>query len=59
MAEIIRILYDEVKRLELILLPNHIESMYEPLEELTTCIYFQRNIDEFTSDDIKVNTNFL
>lgn len=59
MAEIVRILYDEVKRLESILLPNHVESLYEPLEELTTCIYFQRSIEELSCDDIKVTMLIL
>lgn len=53
-SEIIRMLYDEVKLLESNKLFEHIECMYEPLEDLSTCIYFQKDIDEFTSDDIKV-----
>lgn len=52
--EIIRTIYAEVKLIESIPLPEHIEVMYEPLEELSTCIYFQKSIDQFTSDDIKV-----
>lgn len=39
-------------------IPEHIEAMYEPLEELSTCIYFQKNINEFSSDDIKVKKKF-
>lgn len=54
-SEIIQNIYGEVKLLESIALPEHIELMYEPLEDLSSSVYFQKNISEFTSDDIKVS----
>lgn len=54
--EIIRTIYAEVKILESISLPEHVDVLYEPLEDISTCIYFQKTAEEFTSDDIKVKT---
>lgn len=53
--KIIRLIYNEVLLMERIRLADHIELKYQPLEELDDCVYFQRNIDEFTVDDIKVS----
>lgn len=53
--KIIRLIYDEVLSLERIRFAKHIESKYQPLEDLSDCVYFQRNVAEFNVDDIKVS----
>lgn len=53
--KLIRLVYDEVQSLEQMRLPEHIESKYQPLEDLNDCVYFQRNVAEFNADDIKVS----
>lgn len=44
-----------MKLLESIKLPDDIECIYEPLEDLETCIYFQNNINTYTDEDLKVS----
>lgn len=41
--------------MERIRLPEQIESKYQPMEDLSDCVYFQRNAAEYTADDIKVS----
>lgn len=41
--------------MERIRLPEHVESKYQPLEDINDSIYFQRNVAEFNADDIKVS----
>lgn len=52
--ELIQLIYADVKEIERIRLPEHIERNYQPLEELNDCIYFQKNINDLSSDDLKV-----
>lgn len=55
MIEIIRIVYAEVKLLELISIPEHMESVYDPLDELSNCIHFQENNVILSNDTFKVS----
>lgn len=41
--------------MERIRLPEHVESKYQPLENIEDSVYFQRNVAEFNADDIKVS----
>lgn len=54
-TEVIQITYDEVKKLELISIPIHIENIYEPLGKLSDCTMFQNDVETLTSDHIKVS----
>lgn len=54
MLNIVRIIYDAVKRLETVELPPKIEELYEPLGDVDDCIYFQRDVQNFGNADIKV-----
>lgn len=58
MLNIVRIIYDDVKRLEAIELPPKIEELYEPLGDMNDCIYFQRDVHDFGNADIKVTRIF-
>lgn len=59
MLSIVRIIYDDVKRLETIELPPKIEELYEPLGDMDDCIYFERDNQNFGNADIKVIRIFL
>lgn len=55
MIKLIQLIYNEVQSLERLPLPEHVEAKYQPLEDLSECIYFQRNVADFGADDIKVS----
>ncbi|XP_055323176.1 uncharacterized protein LOC129578502 isoform X2 [Sitodiplosis mosellana] len=52
-TEIIRILYAQIRILESVSLPDIVEIMYEPLEELPVRMKFPENIEVFTTDHLK------
>lgn len=52
--EIIKLIYEDTKYLERIKLPTDVEEMYQPLEDLSNCEYFQKNLDDSSTQDIKV-----
>lgn len=52
--EISKIIFEVAKSLEESMLPPRIASLYEPLDDLDGCSYFERNIEEFSTKDIKV-----
>ncbi|XP_031639004.1 uncharacterized protein LOC116351090 isoform X2 [Contarinia nasturtii] len=56
--DLLHILYAEVKMLESIQLPDYTEMLYDPLEELSDCIYFQ-NSELFSSDHLKALYNIF
>lgn len=52
--EVNSLIYNEIKHLETIHLPSRVEDYYESLQELNDCVYFQNELTEATSSDIKV-----
>lgn len=52
--EVNSLIYNEIKYLETINLPSHVENYYESLQELNGCVYFQNELTEATASDIKV-----
>lgn len=53
-TRIIQIIYDEVKQLELISIPIHIENLYEAVGELSECLFFQNGTETIRIDHINV-----
>lgn len=51
---IIQIIYDEVKQLEHISIPNQKENLYEAVGELSECLFFQNGAEAISIDHIKV-----
>lgn len=53
--DVVRVIYDDVKRLEAIELPPKIAELYEPLGDIDDCIYFKHDNDHYGVSDIKVS----
>lgn len=53
--DVVRVIYDDVKRLEAIELPPKIAELYEPLGSINDCIYFKYDNDHYGVSDIKVS----
>lgn len=52
--EVNSLIYNEIKHMETIHLASSVEDYYESLQELNDCVYFQNELTEATSSDIKV-----
>lgn len=54
LIDIIKRIYEDTKYLERTKLPTQVEEIYQPLEDLSNCEYFQKKIEDFSAQDVKV-----
>lgn len=55
-VDISKLIFTVTKTLEATTLPPHIAELYQPLDDLEGCTYFERDINEFTTNDFKVSS---
>lgn len=58
-VDISKLIFTVTKTLEATTLPPHIAELYQPLDDLEGCTYFERDINGFTTNDFKVSSSLL